>query len=368
MKNIFITGATGFLGSYLLKRILDDNDTFVNILARSKKSVPAKERIEKVLEYFYGKDAYDDILKRIRIIDGAIDRTFFGMDPETKKLLISEVDEIYHSAAIAEFRVPLEVIRKTNVEGTRNVLEFAMECNRKGRLRKLNHVSTTYLAGDRKGVFYENELDVGQKFNNTYEQSKFEAELLVREYMKKGLNVTIFRPSILTGDSITGKTSNFKMLYQPLRFFAAELFDAIPANRAALENLIAVDSAAEAIHVIAKDLASGGNTYHVANPEIVTAGHFVDVASDFFGFKKPEFIPVEKFDQKALSDVQRLLLDPFVPYFNYTLSFDVSNLNSMLKKKRIDISQISDAFLSNIFKFCADSGFIKPKRRYAVAG
>lgn len=368
MKNILITGATGFLGRYLLKKILENEDLTPVVLVRGRKDEPVDKRMERVLGYFYGSNRVKVILKRIKIVEGEVDRESLGLDKKIRQSLIDEVDEIYHCAAIAAFRIPLETIRKSNVAGTENVMKFAVDCKNKGRLKRINHISTTYVAGTKRGVFYENELDVGQKFNNTYEQSKFEAEIIVQDYRKRGLEIAVFRPSILTGDSITGKTASFKMLYQPLRFFSSELFEAIPADRNAQFNLIPVDSVAEAIYLIANARGTDNRTFSISNSSTVSAGHFIDVASDFFGFIKPELIPLKEFDLNRLTYVQKNLLDPYIPYFDHNPIFDSSNAKAILSKNKFNYPIVDNGLLTRLFKYCVDSGFIKLRRKYVTAG
>jgi len=235
-------------------------------------------------------------------------------------------------------------------------------------LKRLNHISTTFTVGTKKGLFHEEDLDVSQKFNNTYEQSKFEAEILVHKYMENGLPVTVFRPSILTGDYIEGKTSNFKMLYQPLRFFARELFDVIPADRSTCFNMIPVDFTAKAICTIAKERGVMGGTYHIANTRTVTLGCFIDTASDFFGFSKPELVPLKDFDMDTLTTVQKHLIDPYIPYFNYGAMFDSVSTMNMLGGKGFHCPIIDTEFLVKLFKFCDKAGFIKRRKQYVAAG
>jgi nucleoside-diphosphate-sugar epimerase len=234
------------------------------------------------------------------------------------------------------------------VEGARNVFDFALECKRRGPIETVNHISTTYVAGTVKGLFFEKDLDLGQGFNNTYEQSKYEAELLVDDYRRKGINITVFRPSILTGGAIDGRTSNFKMLYQPLHFFSAELFDTAPINRDSQENLIPVDSTAMSIVALAGDTRLRNKTYHIANTSTIGIGHFIDVAADFFGFKAPEMIPVEEFNMGSLSTVQESLISPYVPYFNYTTKFGVEQSQKALRQKEISIPPVGDKFLEKL--------------------
>ena len=367
-KNILITGATGFLGGYLLKRILDEEGMSPVVLVRGKKGESPAGRVEKVLKYLYGKDRYKMMSRRVRIVEGDIDRKNLATDKKDQVFLTGDIDEIYHSAAVAEFKVPIDRIRKINVGGTDNVMKFALEARMSGRLKNIYHISTTFVAGTKAGTFSEKDLDVGQKFNNTYEQTKCESEILAHEYIKRGLNITIFRPSILTGDSVNGRTSNFKMLYQPLHFFAAELFDTIPADRSTGFNLIPVDSAADAILTLANKEDTSGKTYHIANSNTIEAGHFIDLASDFFEFKKPEFIPIKYFNMKDLSSVQRNLIEPYIPYFNYKTDFDSSFTRNTLAKHGFHCPKIDDKLLIRLFKFCVDSGFIKPKRHYVTAG
>ena len=124
-----------------------------------------------------------------------------------------------HCAATVRFDHSLDEARRINVEGTRRVLDFAAAAP---RLRSLAYVGTAYVAGDRTGLVRENELDAGQSFRNTYEQTKAEAEALVRSRLGS-LPGVILRPSIIVGDSRTGVTSSFKMLYWPLKIYARRL-------------------------------------------------------------------------------------------------------------------------------------------------
>lgn len=366
-RNVLITGATGFLGSHLLKELLDDSDVTPLVLSRGKRGVAAADRVAGVLAYFYGTDDCQEALSRIRVIEGEVDSPCLGLGKERYRSLVGEVEEIYHSAAIAEFRIPLDRIRQSNVGGTRNILDLAMAARDTGRFRQLNHISTTFVGGTKRGVFYESELQVGQDFHNTYERSKYEAETLVRSAIADGLPATIFRPSILTGASTDGRTSNFKMLYQPLHFFAAELFDAVPGNALMQANLIPVDTVARMIRSIAAETESLGKTYHIASDQTVSLGRFFDLAGEFFGFKPPAFVPPADFDRDSLTPVQKNLIDPYAPYLDYGLVFDVTNASAILGRKGFRYPAMDDAFLLTLFAYCAKTGFVA-RRRHAVAG
>ena len=100
-------------------------------------------------------------------------------------------------------------------------------CRAAERLERLNYVSTAYVAGDRTGVVYEHELDLGQGFKNHYESTKFQAEVWVRSAVDR-IPTTIFRPAIVVGDSRTGETQKFDGPYYALRFIAATAARGMP--------------------------------------------------------------------------------------------------------------------------------------------
>ena len=135
---------------------------------------------------------------------------------------------IVHGAASVSFDQTLEEARAINVEGTRRMLELAGPAQQLGVLERYGQISTAYVAGTHAGRFFECDLDVGQSFHNSYEQSKFEAEQLVRS--RPGLPYTIMRPSIVVGDR-SGWTAAFNVLYWPLRALSRGLFPAVPATR-----------------------------------------------------------------------------------------------------------------------------------------
>ena len=160
-KTVFLTGATGLVGSYLLKILLQEGYK-VYVLARGKDNKNARDRVTDVLE-FWDKD----VLSKTQ-------------NPPSPPF----------------------------VKGGQGGFS-----EQKGKLKKVNHISTAYICGDYKGAFKEEDLDVGQKFNSTYEQSKFEAEKLVEKYRKGGLWIDVFRPPIIIGESNTGKILQFRNIY-----------------------------------------------------------------------------------------------------------------------------------------------------------
>jgi thioester reductase-like protein len=304
-------------------------------------------------------------------INGDTTKANLGLDKKTLDNLTGTVDAIYHLAAITDLNNPIEKLRRVNVDGTKNVLDFAMQCKNRGKLKKVNHISTAYVAGKRslkKCRVMEDDLDLGQGFNNGYEQSKCEGEKCVNEYRKRGLDIDIFRPGIILGRYKDGVTTNFKMMYQPLHFFSLGLFDRIPAPAYNVGNLINLDVAAQAICSISSESNEKNMTYHVVSPETISLDYFLSMASEYFGFKKPEFVPVEKFDiYKEYTPVKRKMVEPYLPYFNYAAEFDMTNTLGAFRGKDFVFPEFDDANFTVLFEYCAKAGFIK-RKNHAVIG
>src|SRR5919201_1544061 len=134
------------------------------------------------------------------------------------------------------------------------------------------------VAGQHGGEFGEDEFDNGQSFRNAYEQSKFEAERLVRAHAR-GLPIQIFRPSIVVGEQSTGWTPPFNLLYTPLKAFVRGKLPALPAKRTSPVDVVPVDYVADAIFELSDD-ASCGTWHLVAGPGATTVGRLIELTSD----------------------------------------------------------------------------------------
>ena len=351
---VFLTGSTGFLGSYLLKILLENNHK-VYCLARGKKKT-AYQRVVESLS-FWDKEIGGDKLKNLRVIEGDIILSDLGIKSQKEKdELFSEIEIIFHCAALARLRVELERIRRINVEGVKNILEFALRCK---RIRRVNHISTAYVVGKKEKIeFSEDMLELNQDFNNTYEQSKYEAEILVKEFRQKGLKISVFRPSLVMGDSYEGKTTEFRLFYEPLHFFSNEIYKEFPVNESCFQNVINVDTVAKAIFLLKNE----EGTFHIVSPNHINIGFFIRLASQYFGFSPPELIPPEKFNFKKWTPVQRLLAEPYIPYFNFTVKFLSEKTQEILKNRyNFEIPQVTEDNLIKVFEYCVKRGFIRQK-------
>ena len=132
MNNIFITGGTGFLGSLFIKEILDNTDCVLHVLARSGKSTDRKKELISILAGLgeKGRSITGKIEKRLHLHTGDITKKNLGLGKDSLAFLVESVDTMFHMAATTDLNKPIEMARKVNVEGTRNVLDIAALCRR----------------------------------------------------------------------------------------------------------------------------------------------------------------------------------------------------------------------------------------------
>ena len=279
---LLLTGATGFVGTELLARFLRDPGARIVALVRADDDAHATRRLHATLLGAFG--AVQPYAARVRAVAGDLERPGLGIDPA----LAEDIDEIVHGAASVSFELELERSRAINVEGTRRVLAFAAGCP---RLRRLTYVSTAYVAGAHRGVFHEDDYDVGQRFRNPYEQSKFEAEGLVRAAGAAGLPVTIARPSIVVGDRHSGWTASFNVLYWPLRALAKGAYPILPARRSAPVDVVSVDYVADAICALHAMPRAAGGTFHLtAGDGASSIGELLDLAVARLECRRPPLV------------------------------------------------------------------------------
>ena len=244
-RPILLTGATGFVGMAVLARLLAAGHE-VHCLVRAADDAEADSRLRAVLARVQAPASGRAVA----------DRRATSPRPAWASAIATMssprgVGTVIHSAASVAFDLPIEEARAINVEGTQRVLDFAGAVP---GLQRVTYVSTAYVAGDRRGTAYEDDRETGA-FRNTYERSKHEAEALVRS---STLPWTIARPSIVVGESTTGWTASFNVLYGPLRAFDAGAYPVLPARRRSPVDVVSVDYVADAVAALAHHPEAAG--------------------------------------------------------------------------------------------------------------
>ena len=360
---IVVTGATGFLGRELVHHLLaTEPTTRLALLVRGRDEAHARARGAEVLRDRLSGEALAAATRRVEIVRADLERDDLGLDPATYAGLAGRATGVIHGAASVSFSLPLEQARAINVEGTSRMLDLARaaECS-------FDYIGTAYVAGDRSGTARETELDMGQTFHNTYEQTKLESEKLVRARAGEQ-RVTIYRPSIIVGDSRTGRTSSFKVLYWPLKIFARG-FRWAPGRPDAVMDVVPSDFVVQAVCHLRKQTGSSGQVYHLcAGPErAATLEQLSSAASQFFGCKPAVFVKPGLFvrarpfvDRFTFGRLKQILTTGrvYTPYLSLQLWFDTSHTRAALAGTDIAAPGV-EAFFLNQLRFARDTDFGK---------
>jgi thioester reductase-like protein len=313
----------------------------------------AAARIERTLGGLFGHG--HPHRRRVVAVRGDLTRPRMGLNRRRREELAERVSEVVHGAASVAFANDLSTARAINVEGTRRALEFAERCQARGHLRRFTYISTAFVAGDHDGCFSEDDLDVGQRFRNTYERSKFEAERLVTSTRER-LPTTVLRPSIIVGDRETGWTDSFNVLYWPLRAFCHGAYAAVPARRAAPVDVVPVDYVADATLALSQARETVGATFHLtAGRHASSVGELIELASAFFKRPPPPLIEPTVYrrvlhplllrasrDERLRRALQRS--EVFFPYFAMRVRYDDRRARAALHGTGIEPSPLGDYF------------------------
>jgi thioester reductase-like protein len=331
---IFLTGATGFLGPYLLKDLLLAGHS-VTVLVRDAPGQSAGDRIAAILSRW--SEQLQRPLPQPTILVGDLTQPDAGMTAADRRWLGEHCGATLHAAASLSF-LPVAggEPRRTNVEGTAAILHLCQDAG----ISRFHHVSTAFVCGRRQGTIREDEREHDHGFYNLYEESKYEAEALVQS--AAGMQVTIYRPAVIVGESETGYTSSYTGFYRVLEMAVRLAGTPDPSGVRFLPlrlplrgdepcNLVCVDWVSRAIVELLHDPCGAGRTFHLTSDSPATAALIKQTAATILRvegveFAGPGLLTAPTSAEEAFWDgVQR-----YWPYLGGTPAFDNRNTRSLL--------------------------------------
>lgn len=352
-KNILLTGGTGFIGSYLLQTLLLKGYKVFCLVRKD-----SQKNIFNCLE-FWNKQSLEKIRNNLNVINGDIRKPNLDMNNQDIFRLKGKIDEIFHCAAGTNLREDFSSLKRVNVDGTFNILSFAEKIS-SGRLRKVNYFSTVYVCGDYSGQFTEDDLDMGQSFNTSYEKTKFLAERQIDSFRKRGLWIDIYRPPIVLGESSSGKTPSFQSIFQAIHLFNMEIFDVYPAKDVP-SNILCVDSLVNTILSINEFTKEKNCTYHPFDGATILFEEMIYIASKYLGYRMPTLVRREEFKIDNLSTIQRRLLENTIFTFNPNVAILSKKTIQVLKNLDLEIPRFDEDTFLRLLKYSVDCNFIKRK-------
>jgi thioester reductase-like protein len=368
MAYLLLTGATGLLGGYLLRDLLRQGLP-VAVVVRRTAALSARRRIDAVLAPFETERA----LPRPIVLEGDLAKPQLGLSDADRGWLREHCNAVLHSAASISFYREEKSGEpyRTNVDGTRNLIEL---CQALG-IDEFHHVSTAYVCGQRSGRVLEGDLDVGQQHGNDYERSKVAAEKLVHAANFRQ-PPTIYRPSIIVGDSQTGYTTTFHGYYTPIQiawwlakagvlqsgvddWFLAQL--GLKGHER--KNIVPVDWVSQVIAQLVMQPAAHGRTYHVTCDQPPSA---MDLALAIGDVLKPRLTQpgTSSLPESAPTDLLeaadfRRHMDVYRAYFRDHPEFDTTNLKAALPE--LPCPTVDRAMLARTGAYALNANFGWPR-------
>lgn len=371
---LLVTGATGFLGSHLARALCNAGYRLI-LLVRPKNGKSGAERVAQIFDWF---DPAVPESSRYTVIEGAMEAPRFGLSDARYHFLCSSADEVVHCAANTSFAERKRAEVETGNVGTmKNLIAFFAD----GHAYFLHHISTAYAAGKTEGVCGEENREPAE-FNNVYEETKHRSEVLARAFCAShGIRLSIYRPTIVYGDSETGRSLRFNALYFPVKtvvflrdLFARDLSENNGKKAAGLGitpvsggrihlpirlrkitggsmNLIPIDYFERAFFALFQEAHCGG-MFTLACDEPASLDTLVRFVNEKFGIEG-----VVATDGNGSADEKNPLetlfasaIEPYRPYMQDRRLFSNENARSILRAKNI----VCPPFTYDIFSRCMD--------------
>lgn len=348
MATIFLTGFPGFLGRELLPRLLGRCDHRAVCLVQGRYMAEAQRVRDEIARQH-------DLKDRIHLVEGDITKPDLGLGAELETIARDTL-EVYHLAAVYDLAVGRDLAFRVNVEGTKYVLDFCEKCP---SLRRHQYVSTCYVSGKWPGTFREDDLQVGQRFNNFYEETKHLAEVEVRARMAR-IPTTIYRPSIVVGDSATGATQKYDGPYYAIRYMVRQptpfvVMPSIGDPSTVSMNVVPRDFVLDALAHLSASIKSTGKTYALADSDAPSIADMITAMERETG-KRLLRVPLPLKLAKAAIDhvpgVERFFGFPSAPvdYFVHPTRYDTSHTTADLEGSGIHAPRFM-SYLPNLVSY-----------------
>jgi len=283
---LLVTGATGAIGQAVLATLARCDD------------------VERLYALTHVTPLGAGVTRAMSIAGDVTGGFDLGMPSDLAAALRREVTGVVHLAADTRFAASLKELRRTNVDGLKNVLAFARRCSTMDRVLA---VSTTHVAGRRSGLILETDLEHDAGFVNAYEASKYDAERMLRSEEDDGLPVAVCRLSTVIGDSTTGKIARRGAIHHAVLALYAGLAPMVPGREDSPVDLLALDEAAQAIAALTTAQFRAGDTWHLcAGANTISSGELIDLTMQAIhehrpswrrkAVERPAFVDPDTFD------------------------------------------------------------------------
>ncbi|HEY9740894.1 MAG TPA: thioester reductase domain-containing protein [Coleofasciculaceae cyanobacterium] len=370
--SILLTGATGFLGAFLLQELLDQTQADIYCLVRSPDLESGKARLQDNLKTY---DLWnEDYSSRIVPILGDLAQPLLGLSTEQFERMASEIDTIYHNGAFLNYVYPYSKFKPINVLGTQEVLRLACQT----KVKPVHHISSVAVfessAYYGKPVTEFDDIDRSEGIFLGYSQSKWVSERLVKIAGDRGLPITIHRPPLVAGHSQTGLWNTSGFLCRMIQ--GCIHLGSIMTDLDLMLDLSPVDYNSRAIVYLSRQKESLGKVFHLQNPQLL---HWSDLVDFICSMGYPMERVSYKEWQVRLSTARENPLYPLLPFFSQKWSDEqltYIELNEQGRRPLISCEEtlaalsatsiicppLDSKLLNTYFSYFIRSGFVEPPK------
>ena len=362
---IFLTGSTGYIGAHIAANLLRDYGASLNLLVRAKDPQQAEDRLWQALQLHMDfKTFYECLQARVRIFRGDLTDDGFGLAPDDYDRLVHTTDSVIHCAASLNRKSEKSCLN-VNLRGTLEVIKLAMHTDHYHGLRRFSQVSTVAVAGKRQDevVNEDTSIDWNRSDYDPYARTKKFSEHMVRQLLPE-VPKTIFRPSIVLGDSRRAETTQFDMV-RAFVFLAG--LPVLPLRAKDRVDIVNVDFVADAVSALHVKERTQFDTYHLSSGR--ESQNFRQITASLAaaqGRRGPMYLPfLEQPFRRSLDPLSNrksplgrgaALMKVFLPYLTFNTVFDNTRVTTELGRKPVPFSQYSYPLL----KFSRDTNFTYP--------
>jgi thioester reductase-like protein len=292
MKNVLLTGGTGFIGPFLMKSLLEQTRANIHVLVRSSDERQGKQRLRAAMESMgpCPTELMQMFETRVVPVCGDLGHKELGLTRDVWDFLANEIDTVFHNGATVNYLLNYERMRDANVLGTNEVLRLAFE----GQRKSLNYVSTTFIFGWAvKKVLYETDFNENMELLDFgYSQSKWVSEQVVMDARRHGLTTRIFRPALVS-PSVSGGGNNFDIAVRLVAFMINHGIGVDALNQV---SFVPADITANNIVAISATPGTENRTYHVVRDDYANMLDITGLITKATGrqfeiFSISEFVP-----------------------------------------------------------------------------
>ncbi len=369
---IFLTGSTGYIGAHVAANLLRDHGVALNVLVRSRDAADAESRLWQALQLHMDFPQFYEFLQtRVRVFRGDLTAPAFGLERDEYDRLVHTTDSVIHCAASLNRKSEKSCLN-VNLRGTLEVLTLSRHAEHYHGLRRFSEVSTVAVAGKRQHevVTEDRAIDWERSDYDPYARTKKFCEHMTRVLLPETPK-TIFRPSIVLGDSRYPETTQFDMV-KAFVFLAG--LPLLPFRSRDKIDIVNVDFVAEAIATLHQKDNPKHDTYHLSSGiGSQTFREITGALAEAQNKRPPVFVPVAErpfagsvnffANRKGAMGKGASLLKVFMPYLVWNTVFDNTRVVNELGKKPVPFSQ----YCYPLLKFSRENNFSYNYRPWPVA-